>query len=69
MIRSIIYTLLLLPMMVLSLGPKVSIRSYLTVRSVFSKGLITCENCPVVSLNTTDKAVNVCFILHIDAWI
>lgn len=68
MIRSIICTLLLLPMMVFSLGPKVNIRSFLSSRSVFNRGVITCGNCPVVSLNTTDNAVNVCSILHIETW-
>ena len=59
MIRSILCILLLVPMMVFSLGPKVNIRSVLSIRSVLNKGLITCENCPVISLNTTDNAVNV----------
>ena len=63
MIRSIVCTLLLLPMMVFSLGPKINVRNVLSQRSVLNKGLITCENCPVVSLNTTDNAVNVRFIL------
>ena len=69
MIRSIISTLLLLPMMVFSLGPKVNIRNILSVRSVLNRGLITCTECPVVSFNTTDNAVNVCSILYIDTWI